>query len=187
MSRPYNMYQPLPADFAARLDAEYDSYEVNGLIAAARRKGWTLRAIAEACRVTAEAVRLRSKKAAEMYIVACMDQVPDPVPKPVPDAPEISMRFRDIPASSAATLKALNDTARRVNGGTAADDPRRDAARAAAKLMYELHEEGYTWNALARAVGVTPTAVHTKVRRHGYLDMFPSQVGQEYQGRGTWQ
>ena len=185
--RPYNPTYPLPEEFAAKLKAEFPYSTSNGLIAAAREVGWSLRSMAEVCGVTPEAIRLRSRQANMAYAQTRLPEVPSLPPKQGRPERFVPKRYWDIPADQAWELKTLADVARNVNGGMRSDDPRREASVELAKRFYDLTQEGYGVASIARAAGVTRTAVSMRLMRYGYIPSYPSMINQDYQGHATFE
>jgi len=186
-TRAYNHYRRLPPEFVAALNEEWPADTINGLLLAARVKGWSLRTMGDALGVTGESIRLRSVKANPHYALTRMDEVPD-VPAPPPLPPKvIPMSKQDIPEPEASTLRRLNDIARTVNGTATADDPRRAASVELSHRFATLLDAGYSPGRIARAAGVTRAAVMMRVRRHGYFPMWNSMTGDNYLGRAWWE
>lgn len=188
---PRNRYVPLPPEFAETIRSEFSFDDVagNGLIRATRDAGWTLRSMAEVCGVTREAIRLRTLKVTEHDAAnqASMYDIPPVPPAPVTPPRPIPRRFWPVPAAIAAELRTLTDTARSINGGTLADDPRREATVELSKRLAALMEEGYGFTPLAKAMGVSRAAVRMRLMRHGYLTPFPSIIGQDYRGHAVFE
>ena len=185
--RRYNHYHMLPADFATQLRREWYSKTVDGLILAARVKGWSLRSMGEALGVSGEAVRLRSIAADPSYAQQRMDEVPELPAKPVPEPRPVPMNKRDLPAHIAAELRALQDIARTVNGTAREKDPRRAASVELAYRFASLLNLGYSPGKLAAAAGVTRAAVMMRVRRHGYAPMWDSMGDRRYGGHAWFE
>lgn len=179
--RSCNPYRPLPEPFAATLRGEWPASTVNGLILAARLKGWSLRSIGDGLGITGEGVRLRSTRTNTQYALSRMDEVPDvPVPESLPPK-EVPIRRRDVPEAEAAELRRLNDIARHVNGSASAHDPRRKASVELAYRFATLLDRGYNPTRIGKAAGVSRAAVLMRVRRHGYAPLWRSQADQ-YRG-----
>jgi hypothetical protein len=187
--------QQLPAEFAANLHAlaaevrsggrggkTEASARLNAVLMMARLQGWTLQALADAIGVTREAIRQRADRGrarADIPTVPMPPRRPTPMPQPPKNnrlliRPEVAERLREMHA-----------IARTVNGGTAADDPRRTVSVQFTEWLSKLVEQGVTVYRIAEELGVTHFAVRARLARHGYRNAPRSIAGIIYTGKPT--
>lgn len=137
-----------------------DDGELNGYIHALRDAGWKLAEIATALGMTREAIRLREQRPF-VKVPFGVPARPFPIPTIRNARPRISDKDRG-------EMRRLRETARRVNGVTPADHPWRADGAALTELMARLVMEGFSVYAVAKAAGVTPHAVDSRLASHGY-------------------
>lgn len=149
-------------------------------VAALRATGWSLAAIGLPLGVTREYVR---QLALDAPAVADLPPVPAPVRVERARRPLLRDSLPRISDERAADLRRLHAVCRTVNGGTAADDPRREASVRFTEMVAEDYARGVPVRWIANAVGVTPYAIKARLARHGYTEAAPSVADQRYIGR----
>lgn len=159
---------------AAALEDPAASQRLNYYLHQLHAAGWTLESLGTALGVTRERVRQRIGKAGRVEHDAPVISPPPPPPPPdLPAAPP--PRLRKVPDETARELRRLQAQAVRYRGHTAADSPVAQAARELSALMHRLvTNEKHTVSAVARAAGVTPSAVRLRLSKWGYRHCPPS-------------
>lgn len=150
----------------------------NGYVWLLRANGWPLAAIGTPLGYTREAIRLRQSQARS---IADLPAAP-PLPRAANTAKPPARRRLRIRPEIAAHLRQLHAACRSVNGGTAADDPCRQVAVEFTETLAALVIQGVSMSEVARALGIHPYAVRSRLARHGYMDPVPSQAGVVYKG-----
>jgi hypothetical protein len=74
----------------------------------------------------------------------------------------------ELDVATIAELGELHQRARRVRGPTPADHPDRQASAELSRRLAELRSEGVPLGVLAQTLGVTPTGVNMRLKRHGH-------------------
>lgn len=179
---PSRRYHVLPSETAEMLRA-MDRREQSVYMIRLIDKGWTYQSIADVMGFSRQAIEQRVAKAREQGLVA--SGLPPVPPTPVREVERT--RFATLPEDVIASLREMQQVARTVNGGTRSDDPRREVAVQFTARLVELVEEGWTLYYLAQVLGVTHAALHSRLGRHGYKEIYPSQAHNPYKGRATYE
>lgn len=159
-----------------------ENQRLNGYIWLLRQAGWSLAAIGCPLGFTREAIRRRELDAVP---IAGLPSAPR---LPVRIAPERPVRKQlRVRTEIADYLRGLHSSAREVNGGTPADDPRRVASVDLTEALAMLLAQGVTIAEMARALDVHHNAVRARLGRHGYIKRSPSVSGLIYRGEPTHQ
>ncbi len=144
----------------------------NVYMQALRNRGWTLQSLADVAGVSRE--RVRQIVAAEWPLGVLEDSAPLPTPPVVPErVPNPRVQVEPDPATLE-RLRELQPYARKVAGNS----PKyREEAEEYARLLWQAHDaEGVTYYHLAQLLGVTHSAIRSKLVRYGYItpDSFPT-------------
>ncbi|MDD4866190.1 MAG: sigma factor-like helix-turn-helix DNA-binding protein [Mycobacterium sp.] len=165
---------PVPDEFAEALRQmrAAKDHRLNTVLLLARDTGWTLQTLGDALGLSRERVRQLAECAydcptAELPTIPPLPPRPRTLPPPPPPKPTI-----DEP--TAIRLRELQELARTVNGVTPADSPARRASEELAELMADLVGKDITQSDIARACGISASAVRFRIGRHGYGTLPPS-------------
>lgn len=180
---PEHACESLRALRAGAIEAGFGSSPANlrfhAYVKALRSVGWTLSSIGYPLGVTREYVR-------QLVKVGASDAVDIPAVPAVPVRVKPPGKRALLPHLSGATvaeMQSLQTNARRCNGGTPAGAPERVASVQLTELIAEQVIRGVIVTEIARALGVTPYAVRSRLARHGYTRAAPSVDGVRYLGR----
>jgi hypothetical protein len=159
-----------------------ESLRLNGYLRLLREAGYTLQEIGEVVGISRERVRQRVTDKPYSYVglpsvrVRELAPVPSkPVTKKLHVSPEVAEQLRE-----------MRDICSTVNGGTAADDPRRQVSVEFTAILANLVERGVTVYELAKALGCNHQAIYGRLARHGYRTPVPSQTNRPYKGQPTF-
>lgn len=146
----------------------------------AHLNGWPLRALGDAVGVSHEWVRLLVRRAN-----GAARDLPD-VPLPPRESPpplKAPQRQLRVNPDLADRLREMQRVVRSVNGSTPADAPERRVSVEYAAQLHALTLQGVSIYHLAKVIGVAQNAIRSRLARHGYREMPPSQAHQRYLGR----
>jgi hypothetical protein len=152
-----------------------------------RSQRWPLQAIADPLGIGREAVRQRIESStASSELWTHLPEVP-PCPPRRKERTRSTPKVRMKPTSEESEkLQRLQACARKANGVTPIDDPRRNASLELSRLMAELAKRGISYVDIAKATGVASSTVHFRLARHGYKPLPPSQAHAAYKGHRSW-
>lgn len=169
-TRKRNLHIPDVVGEQYRALSEWDSRHARrSYIAALHHAGWTLKSIADIAGMTRESIRLQYAAAGDAaesldeYRLITGLELPIP---PLPTYPEKPKRVvRQIPDDVAVVLQNLHARAIRYRG----TENNRENAVAFTALVWSLHtDQGYSIYQIAKATGVTHTALQFRLVRYGY-------------------
>jgi hypothetical protein len=179
----------LPAQFAERLRELHPrtghrlrepQTQLRLTLAVARRKGWTLQALADGVGLTRERVR---QIVAEIDLgqytpvqIAALGEIPAPPPRPLTKE-ELARAARKprlkLTGPEQDELRTLKRKAM-ANGVNRPDHPAVVAGLALAALINAYLARGYYMSEIAKACGVTKHAIRQRLGRYGYRSLPPS-------------
>lgn len=133
------------------------------------KEGWTLQSIANELKITREAVRLYefAKTNDDTEVRKAVANLPVP-PIPTRTMTRELIDKETIPDDVLAQLKELHAKARLVRGK---GKNHRTEAEDFTRLVHEQVERGVSVYAIAHALGVTPSAISTRLIRYGYVEV----------------
>lgn len=130
---------------------------------ALKAEGWTLQSIADAKGITRE--RIRQLVVGYPEVSAPIDHLP--VPKlPVIEAVKVVKKVREVPDEVAILLKDLHSKAYWVRGKSPLN--REEAERLGEFIWDLIHNQFYSINQVAKAIGVSHLAIRARLVRYGY-------------------
>lgn len=173
-------HQQVPDEFGDRLRhlRTIRSPRLGATLNLAREQGWTLTALGKAMGITRERVRqIVDQEPWQPYPPDVLTPVPEPPRRPQRQ-PRLSV---SVDPDTARQLRELWALARRCNGVTAADDPRRVASERLSLLLATLVGRGVTpYHLAVHVLGCRPSAIYLRLGRHGYRPYPPSQEAVRY-------
>lgn len=130
---------------------------------ALKAEGWTLQSIADAKGITRE--RIRQLVVGYPEVSAPINHLP--VPKlPVIEAVKVVKKVREVPDEVAMLLKDLHSKAYWVRGKSPLN--REEAERLGEFIWDLIHNQFYSINQVAKAIGVSHLAIRARLVRYGY-------------------
>lgn len=175
--------QVVPEDFRHTLKGLRDSDDPRFpmVLSVARMNGWTLKALGDAVGVSREWIRILVADA-DPEVGGRIPDVPLPPRKPTPPS-KPPRRVLRIKPEVAERLRAMAKTAAAVNGGTPADARERRVSEEFTAALYALTEQGVSVRHIAKTLGMTRSAIQSRLARHGYRKAPPSQEKVRYLGQ----
>lgn len=153
--------QVLPQNVVESFAAAHTTVMRNDYIHELSKAGWTASAIAKACGLSREAIRLvlrDTKQEGELPLTMS-------VPEPLRYATKMPMTYTEPSPEMLARLKELKPLASLVRSSS----PRyRAEAEEYSYLLNEAVNQGVTVYRLAKLLGVTPSAISFRLVRYGY-------------------
>lgn len=140
--------------------------------------GFSLRSLGAAVGLTRQRIQQRLARAGPVDSTQALPDLPPP-PEPPPAAVPTSRPA--IPVETGRQLETLQELAKKLRGGMGPQHPSRVASEELSALLAELSDQGFWYRELATALGVTRQAVRSRLARHGYKTLPPSQ--KSFRGR----